>query len=134
VQERDDALAVASQAAEVEAMRSFPKEGDCRCAPFIKFTRRQPCAFCGNNPPSEAHHFPGRGRSGITDDLLTAPVCRACHRRCEGERVNGQDPIPETDQILAVAANFRRFQRTATAAEWEAVGKCRELRMERIPF
>lgn len=98
------------------------KDGDLRSDVYLAFVRRQRCAF-GDHAGGEAHHFPGKGRSGRTDDALTLPVCRACHQRCEGLTVVVDGvrlgPIPSEAQRAAVLETWMRFRERATEAEFE---------------
>lgn len=97
------------------------KEGDLRSEVYLAFVRRQRCAF-GGHAGGEAHHHPGKGRSGRTDDSKTLPVCRTCHQCCEGITVTvggaRLQPIPAEAQRIAVLETQRRFFEQASEAEW----------------
>jgi len=57
--------------------------------PYLAFTRRQPCAFCGYPPPSEPHHIRNldglpTGVGSLPSDFFVLPACRrpdgvSCH-------------------------------------------------------
>lgn len=93
----------------------FPKQGKILAPEYLAWVRSQPCIGdgCGAPPPSEAHHFPPKGRRRDIDDTRTMPVCRACHKQCGGEvvvvRGKRYFPVPASAQVAAVDATFRRF-------------------------
>jgi hypothetical protein len=97
---------------------------------FLDFTRRRACAFCGRRPPSEAHHYPPRGRLGLVDDSRVTPACRKCHERCHGACPPGLVPIDGATQARAVEENQLSFFRQATPDEWNAFGRDRAARFE----
>lgn len=103
------------------------KDGSCYSPTMLAWVRRQPCSFghlhpAGEHHGGEAHHYPGKGRSGVTRDDKTCPVCRACHMRCEGQRVAAApgrvlEPIPELEQERAVHIARSRFLEEANLLE-----------------
>lgn len=94
-------------------MRSFPKEGALRSEAYLGWVRSLPCWFCDEQPTSQAHHWPPKGR-GVLDDTKTVPVCAWCHQRCEGIIVAGKGgPIPPDEQTAAADAVMRQFWRQA---------------------
>jgi len=99
------------------------KSGACRSPTYASWIRHQACAFCDHPAPSEHHHFPGRGRSGATNDLCSLPVCHLCHLRCGGQTVvdpaNGErmGPIDEPMQEAFALGYFRRFFFTASQSD-----------------
>lgn len=102
-------------------MGALLKDGSLGSPEFLRFVRQLPCAFCGEDPPSDPHHYPGRGRLGATQDHRTCPVCRLCHRRCEQESVviNGvvRGPIAEIEQQIAVCRTLAEFIQHAPVAD-----------------
>lgn len=83
------------------------KQGELLSPTYLEWVREQPCAFCpGDGASRDAHHFPTRGASGRTIDLLTASACRRCHQLCDVAEHNG--------------GYSRERQRAAVAATWEA--------------
>jgi len=49
---------------------------------YLQYIREQPCCFCDAPPPSDPHHWAGRGpRDEKRNDYETIPVCRTCHER-----------------------------------------------------
>ena len=104
------------------------KAGDLRSEVYLAFVRKLRCSFC-LGPGGEAHHSPGKGRSGITDDSKTVSVCRECHQRCEGATINVSgcrlEPITQYDQRIAVLETWERFKERATHEEWIQFGRDR---------
>lgn len=49
---------------------------------YLDFVRRQPCAACQREPPSDPHHFFEReGGMGMKcSDWHVVPLCGKCHR------------------------------------------------------
>ena len=95
------------------------KDGRLESPTWLGFVRRLPCAFCDAPAPSAPHHYPQkRMGSANVDDSRTCPVCTPCHRRCEGEWVNGNPPIAHSDQNAAVLTTMASFIRHATAEEF----------------
>jgi hypothetical protein len=107
-----------------------PKELSRRSETFLVFTQSRACVFCRRPPPSDPHHYPPRGRLGVTDDSRVAPACRECHERCHGIRIGGKDPISEEAQQRAVEENQLAFFRYATPEQWCAYGQERAARFE----
>ncbi len=102
-------------------MIGFPKEGHLYCDTYLEWVRAQACYFCQRPAPSEPHHHPRKGMgNGLTDDTRTVPVCRECHRRCEGGQIataSGKKmPILKADATAAVDATWRRFFREGPRA------------------
>jgi hypothetical protein len=99
---------------------------DLKSPAYLEWVRRQPC-YWGDVAcrPSEAHHYPPKGRLGYTDDLSSVPVCHREHRRCHGLVVvfDGKryQPIPSGEQHIAVLVIFWRFWRTAPMETREQV-------------
>lgn len=49
---------------------------------YLAFVRSLACCSCGVSGPSDPHHWSATVRRGVgmkLDDLLTVPLCRACH-------------------------------------------------------
>lgn len=115
-------------------MRSLAKTGDLFCEAWLAFTRRSRCSFCGEAPPSQPHHFPPRGRLGYTDDSQALPACVSCHRRCHGNKVNGNAPITEDAQRYALREHVVRFIYEATPKEIRALADAVEQRQGRVVF
>lgn len=96
------------------------KDGDLLSETYKSWIRKQECYFCKENPPSQPHHAPPKGR-GRTDDTSTVPSCVRCHRRQHGEYVvvglSRRGPISEGEQEIAVAMTWRRFFVEATELE-----------------
>lgn len=90
-----------------------PKTGHLFCKAYLDFVRARACFFCGKPGPSDAHHYPPKGR-GITADDFTVPACRECHQRCDGQKVNGKEPIQSELQAAGVLATRSDFLRRST--------------------
>ena len=118
------------------------KSGSLVCPEMLEFGRYQCCYVCGASPPSEVHHEPSRGASGVTRDDLVIPLCRACHKAAGGERpvVNGvvREPLSRQHRYNLVR-NFRlAFMDRATSAQMSAYAAARaawrEAIGQEIPF
>lgn len=94
------------------------KDGSLSSVVFLAFVRRLDCSFCDAPSPSEAHHFPPKGR-GVTRDDRSLPVCRRCHMRCHGQRVDGAEAIPEPAQRAEIDRVRSLFMELGSAAEWD---------------
>jgi len=92
---------------------------------FLAFVRRRGCTFCDQPAPSAPHHYPPKGR-GVTRDDRTIAVCIRCHRRCHGEMVDGQPPIPESAQVAAVHETRSAFMDRASETEWQQFTRDRQ--------
>jgi hypothetical protein len=120
---------------------SFPKDGDIRCEPYLDDVRGRGCYFCPEPPPSQAHHYPPKGR-GVTDDTSTIPVCVRCHQRCEGitvvHRGERLEPISEERQERAANDILRCFLATASTdalhAFTAALERWRSTRVYLVPL
>lgn len=104
----------------------FPKNGHLYSDAYLEWIRTLGCFFCQRTAPSEPHHHPARGMgNALTDDLKVVPVCRECHRRCEGIRVavasGVKMPILKSEVTAAVNATFARFWREAPRETVSAV-------------
>lgn len=88
------------------------KQGRVELKEYLDFVRCLPCP-CGEPPPSQAHHWPLKGRRRDVDDTKTIPVCVECHQRCHGITVTKRGkrllPIPPADQDAAVLETMRQF-------------------------
>lgn len=65
------------------------KDAPPRVPAYLAWIRKQPCAWCGAAPPSEASHHPepGHGRTAVkTSDYRVIPLCPPCHREQWGAR------------------------------------------------
>lgn len=93
-------------------MKPQPKQVRVELPEYLDFVRSLPCP-CGAPAPSQAHHYPPKGRRGDVDDTRTLPVCVECHQRCHEIIVakNGKRllPIPADQQTAAADATLRRF-------------------------
>ena len=111
-------------------MRPQPKSGHLFCTAYLAFVRRLPCFFCGTSP-CEAHHFPPKGR-GVTRDDRTIAVCRECHMRCGGQRVNGKPPIDKEKQVIAEQITRLAFFEECSDEDYESYGVARKARRQRL--
>lgn len=53
-----------------------------RIRAYLTWVESLPCSICAQAPPSVAHHLVGMGLKGVggkVSDLLTMPLCAACH-------------------------------------------------------
>lgn len=95
-------------------MIGFPKQGHIYSDAYLDYRRSRGCFFCSASAPSEPHHHPPKGMGGgLVDDLKTVSVCRECHRRAHGDRIQVASGLrlPYTkDQVTAaVDASLRQF-------------------------
>lgn len=105
-------------------MPPLPKAGHLFSEVYLAFIRRLPCFNCGSEAPSQAHHWPPKGR-GVTRDDRTLPVCTRCHTRCHGNTMDGQPPIRAREQEEATDEIRSLFMDVATREEWEAFARDR---------
>jgi len=99
------------------------KEGHLESKAYLDFCRALPCFGCGAEPPSQAHHWPPKGR-GVTDDSRVIPLCVICHKRAHGETVvcprRGRlPPVGKNAQVQAVDAVLRRFVAECSPEDWQ---------------
>ena len=110
----------------LRARRAEPRRGAHRNKALLEATRLLPCAFCEKRPPSSAHHFPGKGHLGTTDDRLACPACgdgvRGCHGRAQ------RYEIPAEEQLAAVGRTLRAHVLAGRLASDEA-----QAALERVP-
>jgi hypothetical protein len=102
-------------------MAAQPKAGHRLSEVTLAFCRALRCYGCNAPPPSQAHHYPPKGR-GVTDDTRIAPLCAICHQRCHGITVvNGRrlEPVSAERQIEATNRTLRRFIDESTAEEFQ---------------
>lgn len=66
-------------------MIGFPKRVHFRSKAYLEYVRSFPCAFCGAEGRTHAHHVEIKGMGGgEIDDSTAIPVCPWCHQRCHG--------------------------------------------------
>ena len=65
-----------------------------RSPKHLALLRKQPCAWCGRPPPSEASHHGRRGIGIKASDLDAIPLCRDDHAHHDGVRKAGAGPLP----------------------------------------
>lgn len=61
-----------------------------RCREYLEWEETLPCANCGSEAGSTAHHFIGegnmRGMAVKAPDDWTMPLCSVCHTKIHGRR------------------------------------------------
>lgn len=94
-------------------MTAFPKATQVVDPKYLAWCRAQPCfnvAECGRAVAGEAHHSKGKGMGGaIVRDDMAVPVCRRCHARCHGQKVDGLHPIDRERQKRAAHEARERY-------------------------
>lgn len=116
------------------------KDGEFLCDATKEFARGERCYFCDAPPPCDPHHYPPKGRLGVTRDDQLIPACRACHDAAVGVRVivAGRVIEPPTAKLQEkLVRRFRlRFLEMATSAQFEAYAAARRLWLEQrsIPY
>jgi hypothetical protein len=89
------------------------KHGELLLPGYRRWARAQSCQHCRRSSPSDPHHYPTRGHSGVVFDLRISSLCRNCHLRAAGGtiRADGQrlGPIPTALQELYVYESWLLF-------------------------
>lgn len=62
-------------------MLSLAKPIREECPDYLELVRTLPCCLCG--APSEPHHLKAGGVGTKGPDMISAPLCRRCHRAVE---------------------------------------------------
>lgn len=111
------------------------KSGHLHSSAYLDFVRSLPCCICYANAPSEAHHWPPKGRGEIRDDK-TMPVCRACHQLCHGATLvttvgTKLRPISDKRQHELVNITRLKFTEHATTEQFNAYAAARSDRLEK---
>lgn len=88
------------------------KDGDFHSLGLRAWVKRQRCAFCNRDAPSEPHHYPSRGAGG--DDMSIICLCREHHDQAQQYRA----PLTAEWQHIQALVTLRLFVRTATEEEW----------------
>lgn len=79
------------------------RQKPARSASYLDYVRGFPCAACGTEGPSEAHHWDGRESRALgrkVSDYATLPLCHWCHMQWHGQGRFREMNRAESEQLM----------------------------------
>ena len=82
---------------------------------YKEWLRKNPCAFCGQPPPSEPHHIRNidmpTGAGQTPSDYLALPACRECHDKDQRYELLGPgcEDWDKSKKLLAIIFHLAHF-------------------------